>query len=125
MIHRDIGPNNLVGARTKLRLIDWQCPTTGDLSEDIYSFLAPAFHIVSERDPLTDEEMTQFFQALDLPANKARYELLAAYFSWRMAAYCSWRSETHEDSKIRERYRKAAVAEFEFIYQSFKAEEVL
>jgi hypothetical protein len=125
MIHRDIGPNNLVGSGTKLRLIDWQCPTTGDLSEDIYSFLAPAFHIVSERDPLTDEEVTQFFQALDLPANKARYELLAPYFSWRMAAYCSWRSETHEDSEIRERYRKAAVAEFEFIYQSFKAEEII
>ena len=117
MIHRDIGPKNLVGSGKNLRLIDWQCPTTGDLSEDIYSFLAPAFHIVGGREPLTLEEKTQFFQALDLPANKARYELLAPYFSWRMAAYCCWRSETHEDSEIRERYRKAAVAEFEFISQ--------
>lgn len=118
MIHRDIGPNNLVGSGSKLRLIDWQCPTTGDLSEDIYSFLAPAFHIVGERESLTDDEKARFFQALDLPASKARYELLAPYFSWRMAAYCSWRSETHENSEIRERYRKAAVAEFEFISQS-------
>jgi len=118
MIHRDIGPNNLVGSGEELRLIDWQCPTAGDLSEDIYSFLAPAFHIVGGREPLTDEEESWFFQALDLPHDKQRYELLATYFSWRMAAYCSWRSETHEDGEIRERYRKAAVAEFEFIYRS-------
>ena len=115
MIHRDIGPNNLVGSGEDLRLIDWQCPTTGDLSEDIYSFLAPAFHIVSERQPLTDREKLLFFQVLDLPASQARYELLAPYFSWRMAAYCRWRSETHEDSDVRERYRKAAMAEYRLI----------
>ena len=113
LIHRDIGPNNLVGEGEQLRLIDWQCPTAGDLTEDIYSFLAPAFHIVSEREPLTDAAKSKFFQALDLPASKARYELLAPYFAWRMAAYCNWRAETHEDSNVRERYRKATLAEFE------------
>ena len=118
MIHRDIGPNNLVGEGEQLRLIDWQCPTAGDLSEDIFSFLAPAFHIVSEREPLTGEEKALFFRALDLPYNKARYELLAPFFSWRMAAYCYWRSETHDDSEIRERYRKAAVAESELLCKS-------
>lgn len=115
LIHRDIGPNNLVGEGEQLRLIDWQCPTAGDLSEDIYSFLAPSFHIVSEQEPLSNEQVAQFFQALNLHCNKARYERLAPFFSWRMAAYCSWRAETHNDPEIRERYRKAALAEFDFI----------
>jgi len=118
MIHRDIGPSNLVGSGEQLRLIDWQCPTAGDLSEDIYSFLAPAFHIVSGSKPLTGEERLQFFQVLDLPASKRRYELLTPYFAWRMAAYCCWRSETHEDSEIRQRYRKAAAAEFNLFINS-------
>lgn len=115
LIHRDMGPNNMVGSGDKLRLIDWQCPVMGDLSEDIYSFLAPAFHIVNGREPLTHAKILQFFQTLDLPTNKTRYELLAPYFSWRMAAYCNWRSETHEDASIRDRYRIAATAEFAFI----------
>ena len=117
MIHRDIGPNNLVGIGDELRLIDWQCPTMGDLTEDIFSFLSAAFHIVSGGKPLTPNQKSLFFQALDLPANEVRYQLLAPFFSWRMAAYCSWRSETHSDSEIRERYRKAAAAEFELISQ--------
>ena len=115
LIHRDMGPNNLVGSGTKLRLIDWQCPTMGDLTEDIYSFLAPSFHIVSERNPLSDDETAQFFQALDLPNSKTRYESLAPYFSWRMAAYCHWRAETHIDADIRDRYHRAAIAEYSFI----------
>lgn len=115
LIHRDMGPNNLIGEGEALRLIDWQCPTLGDLTEDIYSFLAPAFHIVSERTPLTPQDIKRFFQALDLPAAKARYILLAPYFAWRMAAYSAWRSEMHSDPVIRARYRCALAAESAFI----------
>ena len=116
LIHRDIGPNNLVGVGDGLRLIDWQCPTMGDLTEDIYSFLSPAFHIVSERDALTPLETARFFHALDLPSSKTRYEQLAPYFAWRMTAYCCWRSETHHDPSIRERYRRASAAEYASSY---------
>ena len=37
------------GAGSGLRLIDWQCPAIGDICEDIYSFLSPAFQILGER----------------------------------------------------------------------------
>ena len=47
LIHTDIGVN-LVGAGSGLRLIDWQCPATGDVCEDIYSFLSPAFQILGD-----------------------------------------------------------------------------
>lgn len=57
LIHTDIGPGNLVGSGSGLRLIDWQCPAEGDVTEDIYSFLSPAFQILSDRPPLADDQI--------------------------------------------------------------------
>ena len=37
-------------------MIDWQCPAAGDPCEDIYSFLSPAFQILSGRAAIEDLE---------------------------------------------------------------------
>jgi thiamine kinase len=111
LIHTDVGPANLIGSGDGLRLIDWQCPAMGDLCEDIYGFLSGAFHILSERPPLTDAAVAAFFAALNRPDLEDRYRALRPFFAWRMAAYCCLRSETHPEADIRARYREAAQVE--------------
>ncbi len=118
LIHTDIGVN-LVGEGSGLRLIDWQCPAIGDICEDIYSFLSPAFQILSERTPLTDVEVRDFWQALARPDLEARYALLRPAYAWRFAGYCAWRSEVLEDAEICTRYRRALAEEL--IYMGHQA----
>ena len=111
LIHTDLGPGNLIGHGPNLRIIDWQCPATGDLAEDIYSFLSPAFQILSEHAALTPVEDAEFWAALARTDLKSRYRALRPYFSWRMAAYCLWRSETRPEVDVRTRYAAAYSAE--------------
>ncbi len=113
LIHTDIGVN-LVGAGKSLRLIDWQCPAIGDICEDIFSFLSPAFQILAERDPLTDVQVSDFWLALMRPDLEARYALLGQAYAWRFAGYCSWRSEMLKDILICARYRRALKAELKY-----------
>ena len=116
LIHTDIGVN-LVGAGSGLRLIDWQCPAIGDICEDIYSFLSPAFQILGMRAPLTDVEVRDFWQALARPDLEARYALLRPAYAWRFAGYCAWRSEVLEDAEICTRYRRALAEELNYMGQ--------
>jgi Ser/Thr protein kinase RdoA (MazF antagonist) len=111
LIHTDVGPANLIGAGAGLRLIDWQCPAAGDLCEDIYSFLSPAFQILSGRAPLTMGDRAAFFAALNRPDLQARHRLFEPFYAWRFAAYCAMRAVTHPDAEIRARYRRALEAE--------------
>jgi thiamine kinase len=111
LIHTDLGPGNLIGHGAGLRIIDWQCPAAGDLAEDIYSFLSPAFQILSEHTVLTLSEQNAFWQALARPDLKARYLALRPFYAWRMAAYCLWRSETRPEAEVRDRYAAAFAAE--------------
>jgi thiamine kinase len=116
LIHTDIGVN-LVGAGTNLRLIDWQCPAIGDLCEDIYSFLSPAFQILGERAPLTDAQVRDFWEALARPDLEERYTLLRPAYAWRFAGYCAWRAEVLEDAAICARYRRALAEELSYMGQ--------
>lgn len=111
LIHTDIGASNLIGRGEALRLIDWQCPAAGDLCEDIYSFLSPAFQILSQRAPFTAPERQRFFDALGLPETEARYQLLEPFYAWRIAGYCALRAETHPEAEVRARYLRALRAE--------------
>lgn len=111
LIHTDLGPGNLIGQGAALRIIDWQCPAAGDLTEDIYSFLSPAFQILSDHAPLTAAEVAEFWAALARPDLRARHATLRPYFAWRMAGYCLWRSETRAEPEIRDRYARAYSAE--------------
>ena len=116
LIHTDIGVN-LVGAGAGLRLIDWQCPAAGDICEDIYSFLSPAFQILAERDPLSAAEVQDFWHTLTRPELEERYNLLRPAYAWRFAGYCAWRSEVLEDAGICARYRHALAEELSYMGQ--------
>ena len=116
LIHTDIGVN-VVGAGSGLRLIDWQCPAIGDICEDIYSFLSPAFQILAGRDPLTDAKIRDFWLALGRPELKRRYTLLRPAYAWRFAGYCAWRSEALEEAEICARYRSALAEELSYMWQ--------
>jgi hypothetical protein len=114
LIHTDIGAGNLVGRGSGLRLIDWQCPAEGDLAEDVYSFLSPAFQTLNDRTPIGD--VAPFFEALDMPRLRDRYGLLRACFAYRMAAYCCLRYQgAGADRVLRDRYRQAMSAELEHV----------
>ncbi|MCX8502830.1 MAG: phosphotransferase [Beijerinckiaceae bacterium] len=117
LIHTDIGATNLIGHGEDLRLVDWQCPAMGDLAEDVYSFLSPAFQILNLCQPLSEAARRQFFDALDMPRVKQRYHTLEQSFAYRMAGYCCLRYQTVGDSDIavRDRYIRAAEAELERI----------
>ena len=111
LIHTDLGPANIIGAGSDLRIIDWQCPAQGDLCEDVYSFLSPAFHILSERDPLSEQQIDAFIAALAMPAIIERYLAMRPAFAWRMIGYCSLRGETASDDHARRLYQNAVAAE--------------
>lgn len=111
LLHTDIGATNLIGSGAALRLIDWQCPGAGDLAEDVYSFLSPAFQILNLREPLTDGERRRFFAGLGRPDVEDRHRRLEPAFAYRMAGYCCLRYQTAEDEAVRARYRRAAAAE--------------
>lgn len=111
LIHTDLGASNLIGAGEGLRIIDWQCPAAGDLAEDIYSFLSPAFQVLNLHDALTGAEEAAFWQALGRPDLRARYALLRPCYAWRFAGYCLWRSETRPEPEVRARYVQAWQAE--------------
>ena len=114
LIHTDVGVN-LVGAGSGLRLIDWQCPATGDICEDIYSFLSPAFQILGGRPPLTDEQISIFWNALDRPDLAHRYDQLRASFAWRFSGYCAWQAQVLEDPNICSKYRRALTVELAYM----------
>jgi thiamine kinase len=118
LVHTDIGVN-LVGAGSNLRLIDWQCPAIGDICEDIYSFLSPAFQILGKRAPLTLFQVRNFWQALARPDLEERYALLRPAYAWRFAGYCAWRADVLEDAAICARYRRALAEEL--IYMGHQA----
>lgn len=111
LLHTDIGPGNLIGESDGTRIIDWQCPGMGDLTEDVYSVLSPAFQILSECKPLTPDQIDRFFHLLGMPHIRRRYNQLRPAFAWRMAGYCAYRAETADDPAVRERYRQALSAE--------------
>lgn len=111
LIHTDLGASNLIGKGEGLRIIDWQCPAAGDLVEDIYSFLSPAFQVLNLHPELTPTEEEAFWATLGRTDLRARYAVLRPFFAWRFAGYCLWRSETRPEPEVRERYARAWAAE--------------
>jgi len=111
LIHTDIGATNLIGAGDTLRLIDWQCPAAGDLAEDIYAFVSPAFQVLNLRRPLPDDAIDEFFAALAMPEAEDRYRRLRSFYSYRMLGYCCLRQQTAGDEQVAARYRLAIAEE--------------
>jgi len=93
LIHGDVVPNNVIVSNEGLRLIDWQCPSIGDPCEDIAVFLSPAMQSLYGGAGLSSVEYRDFLGAYKNRKVSERYNQLAPWFHWRMAAYCLWKAE--------------------------------
>ena len=113
LLHSDIVPGNLIKGEGGLSLIDWQCPGIGDPCEDIAVFLSPAMQALYRGRPLTKTEETGFFDAYADERVAQRYQMLAPFYHWRMAAYCLWQSENG-----RPEYREAMAHEVAALQRS-------
>jgi thiamine kinase len=111
LVHTDLGAENLIGAGDDLRLIDWQCPGAGDMTEDVASFLSPAVAIINHRPVPQPVDLAAFFAALNRPDIAARHRALEPCYAWRMAAYCCLRRQTAPTAEVRTLYSHALEAE--------------
>lgn len=89
LLHCDIVPGNLIQGDRGLHLIDWQCPATGDATEDLAVFLSPAMQLLYRGQPLSADEESAFLSAFPMD-QQDRYHALAPAYHYRMAAYCLW-----------------------------------
>lgn len=112
LVHTDCGPSNLIDGPAGVRLIDWQCPASGDACEDVYAFLSSPFQILSGCAPLAESERRAFLNAYGDPAMERRLAGLWPALAWRMAAYCHVRRGdlAGVDPAGAERYERALSA---------------
>ncbi len=101
LLHGDPVPGNIIVTDKGPVLIDWQCPATGDPTEDIALFLSPAMQILYRGSALDNDERDAFLTAYGNPAVTRRYRLLAPWYHWRMAAYCLWRGAENDPQEAR------------------------
>lgn len=100
LIHGDPVPGNIVMAEQDPVLIDWQCPTNGDPTEDLALFLSPAMQKLYRGAPLTLDEERQFLTAYPDTTIVQRYQTLKAWYHWRMLAYCLWQLDQGNDDYL-------------------------
>ncbi|MCK0140099.1 phosphotransferase [Aliiroseovarius sp. F47248L] len=116
-LHGDIVPGNMLDTSDGLRLIDWQCPVTGDASADIAIFLSPAMQVLYGHRALSSGEIDHFLSAYLKESGDdqtiARYHALAPLYHWRMAAYCRWKSARGDQD-----YARAASLELDRLEQT-------
>lgn len=94
LLHADPVPANIICDAGNCRLIDWQCPATGDPCEDLAIFLSPAMQLTYRGHVLSAAETGAFLASYPNTDITARYRALAPWYHWRMAAYCLW--QTHQ-----------------------------
>lgn len=101
-LHGDVVPGNILETPRGLRLIDWQCPASGDTSADIAVFLSPAMQTVYGHRALEKTERDAFLESYETAAQESdtvtRYRALAPLYHWRMAAYCAWKAAQGDDA---------------------------
>lgn len=91
LLHGDPVPGNVIVTPAGVRLIDWQCPATGDPVEDLALFLSPAMQQIYRGAPLEDAEVKTFLAAYDDCATICRLKAMQPWHHWAMAAYCAWK----------------------------------
>lgn len=93
LIHADAVAGNLIDGPGGITLIDWQCPASGDPTEDMATFLSPAMQWLYRGRVLSTPETEAFLSAYPDPDVTTRYLRLRPLYRWRMAAHCLWRAE--------------------------------
>ncbi len=101
-VHTDVVAGNLIQTVDGVRMIDWQCPGSGDPVEDLAMFLSPAMQHVYRGSVLTKAECAAFIEAYPDVTVRDRYNKMAPFYNWRMAAYCAWK-----EARGAEEYRAA------------------
>lgn len=91
LVHGDAVVGNVIVAHHGAVFIDWQCPGLGDPCEDLAMFLSPAMQTLYGDGPLSAAERRDFLLAYGAAETTDRYERLAPFFHWRMAAHCAWK----------------------------------
>ncbi len=95
LTHTDIVAGNLICDKTRLCLIDWQCPALGDGAVDLASFISPAMQTLYRGTPLSADETARFLTTFTDRDLVTRYHQLAVLYHWRIAVYCHWRVVKH------------------------------
>ena len=99
LTHTDIVAGNLIcgktSPKTRLCLIDWQCPALGDGAVDLASFISPAMQTLYRGKPLSPDETARFLTTFTDRELVSRYHQLAVLYHWRIAVYCHWRVVKH------------------------------
>jgi len=93
LIHADAVAGNLIDGPGGVTLIDWQCPASGDPTEDLATFLSPAMQWLYRGRVLSSPETEAFLAAYPDPAVTTRYLRLQPLYRWRMAAHCLWKAD--------------------------------
>jgi len=93
LIHGDAVAGNIIQGGDGLRLIDWQCPMSGEPSADIAIVLSPAMQCLHGGPEPDARFRERFFATYGERAVERRYRRLAPLYHWRMAAYCLWKAE--------------------------------
>jgi thiamine kinase-like enzyme len=106
LIHADAVAGNLIDGPGGVTLIDWQCPASGDPTEDLATFLSPAMQWLYRGRVLSPQETEAFLAAYPDPAVTDRYLRLQPLYRWRMAAHCLWKADRGAPD-----YEKALAAE--------------
>lgn len=106
LIHADAVAGNLIDGPEGVTLIDWQCPASGDPTEDLATFLSPAMQWLYRGSVLSARETHTFLGAYPDPAVTDRYLRLQPLYRWRMAAHCLWKADRGAPD-----YEKALAAE--------------
>ena len=96
LVHTDAWIGNFIGDKTRLRLIDWQCPGIGDPSEDLWTFLESGYQQLIGLALYTQEQKRHFINAYS-SAIQERLELLRPYYAYRVAAHCVMRIQDFKD----------------------------
>jgi thiamine kinase-like enzyme len=84
---------NLIDGPGGITLIDWQCPASGDPTEDVATFLSPAMQWLYRGRVLSPPETEAFLSAYPDPDVTTRYLRLRPLYRWRMAAHCLWKAD--------------------------------
>ena len=96
-LHGDPVPANVVSGLEGITFVDWQCPATGDVCEDLFIFASPAMQSLYGGAPLSDLQIQNLLSGYGNVETTARFHQLAPLLHWRMAAYCLWMAERGAD----------------------------
>ena len=113
--HTDSGPGNVVATETTSIFIDWQAPGLGDPVEDLVCMTSPAMMILYDRPAHSEAEEAELLTGYGNARVIERYRRDRAAWTYRIAAFCRYRTASADEGQIRDAYARALAAEIELL----------